>query len=145
MLSKPDRGWTNVNIGRHSFRCSYLTDIPTHLLNAVEWCVLSSDPCAVCVLPEHTQSRTQSEDRYVLVFDVNASYLISTERFVCWQIELPITAIARDLIRDIRTYIEDWVDWPAISSEPGFDPVARKESLLTSCMAIEQSLPKHLS
>lgn len=104
MLSKPRYGWTDITIGEFKGRASYLTDVPMDCLiafiNALEHYI----PASIFFNEEGTE--------FTLVSSVNGTYIISErEKTELISINTRFLKLAREIINDIETNLEDWVLW----------------------------------
>ena len=68
MLSKPKYGWADITIGDWSDRCSYLTDVPFQLLEAM---------CRSCKNHEPVAAKFDAEGwEYTIIFDWLETHII---------------------------------------------------------------------
>lgn len=133
MLATPKHGWSQITIGNWTDRCSYLNDVPTLLLEALELTCRTHRPAAVAFDAEGWE--------YTIVFDDFATHVISDncdEGYIYSSVEVKPADLAKELIADIRRDIDGWADW---AFEPSDDEVGeRKKDLLVYCDILEKRI-----
>ncbi len=103
MLSKPRYGWTTVSLEEFKTVASYLDDIPFSWLKS---CLLS--------LKESIPTVFHIEEEGSKVFIVSyygVTHVVRANEVCRTYTEIDFMDIARELIADIETYFEDWVQW----------------------------------
>lgn len=141
MLSKPEHGWSRITIGDWSDRCSYIDDVPFELLGALETSCRVNQPVAVKFDAEGWD--------YIIVFDQFETHIISTRVGIfsfdddcCYSyytIEIDREELAKELIADIRKYIDYWTEWDGYCENADYVE-ERKKDLLTLCDIVERRL-----
>ncbi len=125
MLSTPKYGWSEVTIGRWSDRCSYLSDVPFSLLEAVEYVYVTRLPYALKLDAEGWE--------YIIVFDECETYIITDnesydKKYI--NIEIDIGTIADELTKDINRDIDKWASWTDYGKMTPDEFKKRKDSLI---------------
>jgi len=106
MFTKPQYGWTNLQIDDISLRTSYLTDVPNDCLDSFIYALQTNNPAVIYFDAEGFE--------YHLVSSYYRSYIIvdkednSVNTYV---IEKGIVELVMELINDIENYFEDWLNW----------------------------------
>lgn len=114
MFTKPEHGWTNLQLGNFSERASYLTDIPIDCLDAFIYALENNSPIAIYFDAEGWD--------YHLVSSYYESYIIiSKDGFDLMGIEGNFKDLAKELVNDIEIYFEDWVCWEFSFSKDEFE------------------------
>lgn len=139
MLSTPKCGWSNITIGDWSDRCSYLTDVPFQLLEALEQSCREHKPVSAKFDAEGWE--------YIITFDWWHTHIVSDRApfdeengFKYYSIEVNRDDLARELVEDIRRDIDGWSNWDyGNMSEDEIDE--RKKDLLVLCDIVEKRLP----
>lgn len=104
MFSKPRYGWSDVFIGDFKGRCSYLTDVPVDILNAFINAIKYDLPASVFFEEEGSE--------FTLVSSRYNTYIISDrEETKLYQSEISIFELAKEVISDIETNLDEWIDW----------------------------------
>ena len=104
MLSKPKYGWSTITIGDWNDRCSYLTDVPFQLLEAMYRSCKNHEPAAAKLDAEGWE--------YTIVFDWHETHIIiEKDDYELKTIKINRDDLAKELIEDIRTNINDWASW----------------------------------
>lgn len=104
MLSKPVHGWTDITIGDWKDRASYLTSVPCDMLDKVADILEYRLPTCVYCDAEGWE--------YIIVFEHFETFIIhQEEKNVLISIDIKIEDIAKELLKDIKDYFEDWVVW----------------------------------
>jgi len=104
MFTKPEHGWTNLQLGNFSDRASYLTDIPIDCLDAFIYSLENNSPIAIYFDAEGWD--------YHLVSSYYESYIVvSKDKTDLFLIDGNIRDLAKELINDIEMYFDDWVNW----------------------------------
>lgn len=136
MLSRPRNGWCILSVSGWQDMASYIEDVPVKLLDGVERVMLDGTVVHIDL---------DGEDREYLLRlspeQISVTTCYPGEEVVTRTFNLNIEDIARELIRDVRVCLEDWVDWPPGSERPGFDRAARRNMLAAYCDVIERLLP----
>ena len=143
MLQTPRHGWSNISIGCWSDRCSYLTDVPFDILEAVNDALCSYRPASAKFDAEGWE--------YIIVFDMYSTHIISDglDKHTCeWipyfliTIDIDLYDLAKELVSDIHRDIDAWTDWESYHalSEEEFE--TRKHNLIELCNSIERVLTK---
>jgi hypothetical protein len=141
MLDTPSHGWSRITIGDWSDRCSYLTDVPFDILEAMNDALYSRRPCSVKFDAEGWE--------YIIVFDMYDTHIISNGLDKDTLEEIPyflntthmdLRNLAKELITDIRNDLYAWVDWECWHplSEEEFE--IREHNLIELCNSIEGAL-----
>lgn len=141
MLSKPRHGWSEITIGDWSDRCSYIDDVPFMLLETMEESCRVNKPVAVKFDAEGWD--------YIIVFDQFETHIISTHinalsfdednYFSYHTIEVDRDELAKELISDIRKYIDHWTKWDGYCENAAYVE-DRKKDLLVMCDVIEKRI-----
>lgn len=140
MLSKPVHGWSDITIGDWSDRCSYIDDVPFMLLEAIEESCRVNKPVAVKFDAEGWD--------YIIVFDQFETHIITTNpndidtyfgNFDYHTIEVDRDELAKELISDIRKYIDHWTKWDGYCENAAYVE-ERKKDLLALCDVIEKRI-----
>ena len=133
MLDTPKHGWSQITIGDWSDRCSYMNDVPSLLLDAIESICRTYHPAAVTLDAEGWE--------YILVFDSFATHIISDncdDGYIYTSIDISLAELARELIDDIRRDIDGWAEW---AIHPSDDEIGeRKKDLLAYCDGLEKRI-----
>lgn len=105
MFTKPKHGWTNLQLGCFESRASYLTDIPMDCLNAFIYALSNNKPITIYFDAEGWD--------FHLVSSYYESYIISNknEESDLYLIEGSFRELAKELVKDIEKYLEDWIYW----------------------------------
>lgn len=126
MLSKPKYGWSAITIGDWSDRCSYLTDVPFQLLEAMYDSCKNHKPTAAAFDAEGWD--------YTIVFDwLETHIIISKDSFELKTIEINRDELAKELVEDIRNNIDEWASWIDYGDMDEKGKQFRKERLLAMC------------
>lgn len=140
MLSKPKHGWSEITISSWSDRCSYIDDVPFMLLEAMEESCRVNKPVSVKFDAEGWD--------YIIVFDQFETHIITTNpndvdtefgNFDYYTIEVDRDELAKELITDIRKYIDYWTKWDGYCENADYVE-ERKKDLLVLCDVIEKRL-----
>ena len=104
MFSKPRYGWSDVSLGNFKGRCSYLTDVPVDILNAFINAIKYDLPASVFFEEEGSE--------FILVSSLYNTYIISDRKETkLYQSEVSIFELAKEIISDIDTNLDEWIDW----------------------------------
>lgn len=104
MLSRPVHGWTDITIGDWKDRASYLTSVPCDMLDKVADILENRLPTCVYCDAEGWE--------YIIVFDHFTTFIIHQEESnQLISVDIKIEDIAKELLKDIKDYFEDWVIW----------------------------------
>src|SRR5574344_1231695 len=104
MLSEPKYGWANISIGDWTDRCSYLTDVPFQLLEAMNESCKKHKPVAVEFDAEGWE--------YIIIFDWFKTHIITeNDNFELKTIEVNRDNLAKELVDDILRNIDEWSSW----------------------------------
>ena len=104
MFSKPRYGWSDVSLGNFKGRCSYLTDVPVDILNAFINAIKYDLPASVFFEEEGSE--------FILVSSLYNTYIISDRKETkLYQSEISIFELAKEVISDIETNLDEWIDW----------------------------------
>ena len=104
MFSKPRYGWSDVSLGNFKGRCSYLTDVPVDILNAFINAIKYDLPASVFFEEEGSE--------FILVSSLYNTYIISDRKETkLYQSEVSIFELAKEVISDIDTNLDEWIDW----------------------------------
>lgn len=136
MLRKPSEGWSQITIGNWSDRCSYLTDVPRDLLNAIWFCIKWNEPQSVKCDAEGWE--------YIIVFDSYQIFIIEYNEegngYRLVDCEIDIKMLAKELVSDIENEIDSWVhDWDC-EDKSEVEINARRTHLLWLCDCILSEL-----
>ena len=138
MLDTPKAGWSRIEIGNWSDRCSYLDDVPYRLLETVDVVVRTGRPCAV---------RFDAEGwEYTMVFDQSETHILSDKTpdespdviFTLTTIDIRIRDIAKELITDLRKDVDGWANWMCYRPISEEELNERKKDILAWCDTLEQ-------
>jgi hypothetical protein len=114
MLTKPNHGWTNLQIGDFIERASYLTDIPNDCLDAFIYALRNSNPAVIFFDAEGWD--------FHLVASYYQSYIIvDKDDTKVYVFEKTIKELAKELYEDIKNNFDDWLNWDL------YDTVEEKE------------------
>lgn len=137
MLATPKHGWSNITIGNWSDRCSYLTDVPFQLLEAMECSCREHKPVSVSFDAEGWE--------YIITFDWFYTHIISgkseEDSFSYFSIDINRDELAKELISDIRKDIDGWSTWLDYGDMSEDEISERKKDLLILCDIVEKRLP----
>ena len=104
MLSKPNYGWTNINLGSFNGRGSYLTDIPLDCLNSFINALKYSLPASIHFDEEGSE--------FILTADFSGVYIISErEKTELIKIEIQFLDLINEVVKDIEDNFNDWLLW----------------------------------
>jgi len=104
MFTKPESGWTFLEIGDFSERASYLTDIPNDCLDAFIYALQNNTPIVIYFDAEGWE--------YYLVCSWCQAYIIlNKEKHEIITIDKNIREIAKEFIKDIEENIDEWANW----------------------------------
>ena len=132
MLSKPEYGWSRITIGDWSDRCSYIDDVPFELLEALETSCRVNQPVTVKFDAEGWW--------YLIVFDDFWTYIIEeVDETKLYRIKIDREELAKELIADIRKYIDYWTEWDGYCENADYVE-ERKKDLLALCDIVERRL-----
>ena len=103
MLSKPRSGWSTITIGEWSDRCSYLTDVPYDLANALLAGTRDHKTTAVSFDAEGWE--------YTIVFEWLHTHIITNKdnKYKLYSFGIGRDQMAAEFIADIRENLDDWV------------------------------------
>lgn len=134
MLKEPKYGWTKITIGDWEDRCSDISgDVPYFLLEAVDYTNRTYRPSTIEIDAEGWE--------YVIVFDTEYTHIITCDFDGNWQyttVEISIKKLAKELLTDIRNYIDGWSRWGDPITEDEIKE--RKLDLTAWCDIIEKRL-----
>lgn len=136
MLSKPESGWSTITIGSWEDRCSYLDDVPYMLVTAIDASCRTHTPQAVEFDAEGHE--------YILVIGDHCTHIITDGDlgYVYRTVEISNKELCRQVIDDIRQYLDDWAVWPShIACRPREheDEIGeRKADLAVYCNILER-------
>jgi len=132
MLSKPEFGWSRITIGDWSDRCSYIDDVPFMLLEAMEESCRCNKPVSVKFDAEGWW--------YLIIFDDFWTYIIEeADETKLYRIEIDRDELAKELIADIRKYIDYWTEWDGYCENADYIE-ERKKDILILCDVVEKRL-----
>jgi len=104
MLTKPEHGWTNLQINDFSERASYMTNIPNEFLDAFISALQNSTPAVVFFDAEGWG--------FHLVASYYCSYIIvDKDDAKLFTVSKNIHALAKELYDDINNNLDDWTNW----------------------------------
>jgi hypothetical protein len=103
MFTKPECGWTNVQIDDFTEQASYLTDIPIDCLEAFINALNNHLPAAV-------EFDGEEVGQYMLVANNSDSYII-TEGKELRIFDKTKLEIAKEIFNDFKTHFDDWCGW----------------------------------
>lgn len=112
MLSKPLYGWTDITVGNFIGRGSHIQDIPILFLEAFLRALAHNIPAEIEVDEEGSTFIMQSYHSTTIT-----AFRNEQETFF---IDADATALAAELLNDLRNNWNDWLEWPAeirLSSE----------------------------
>jgi len=128
MLEKPNAGWTKVCIGDFIDRASYITDVPVKCLKAFINGYSSNLPIAINFDAEGHE--------YLLIVDYYETHIITDEDteyivnrdYSLISFDVKRNDLAKELINDIESNLEEWVQWDLFIDD-GVNSVERREEL----------------
>lgn len=134
MISKPKFGWCNFEIDDFCVRPSYLTDVPTDLLD----CFLSYyERCAGACFFD------LEGDSFTLVLSDSQIFVVLGDGSIRYFTNFTIKELAKSLIVDISANLEDWVLWNIADDENNrTEYLARKQKLLEKTVRLEYYINK---
>lgn len=104
MFTKPEHGWTNLQLGDFSQRASYLTDIPNDCLDAFIYALHNNVPAVVYFDAEGWN--------FHLVSSWYRSYVIvDKDETTVYAIDKTMFKLAKELINDIENNFDIWLGW----------------------------------
>jgi len=104
MLTKPEDGWSNLQIEDFSERASYMTDIPNECLNVFINALQNNTPAVVFFDAEGWD--------FHLVASYYCSYIIvDKDDAKLFTVKKNIYALAKELYDDINNNLDDWTNW----------------------------------
>ncbi len=136
MLGKPKYGWTTISIGDWSDRCSYLTDVPYCIFNAIEKVLRVHTPAVATFDAEGWEN--------IIVFDEFNTYIISGKSdhgMMFKEVDVKIKALAEEFLSDIEENIDLWSQWGFDMSEDEIDE--RRKDLEVFCEILKRRLDGH--
>lgn len=126
MLSEPKYGWANISIGDWTDRCSYLTDVPFQLLEAMNESCKKHKPVAVEFDAEGWE--------YIIIFDWFKTHIITeNDNFELKTIEVNRDNLAKELVDDILRNIDEWSSWNDYGDMTERGKMQRKIMLIGLC------------
>lgn len=110
MLTKPDHGWTNLQIGQFSERASYLTDVPNDCLDAFIYALQNKVPITVFFDAEGWD--------FHLVASYYQSYVIvDKDDAKMFAFDKTVLELAKELYEDINNNFDSWVNWESYDDD----------------------------
>lgn len=105
MLKKPKDGWSKITIGDWCDRCGYIDNVPVELLRVFIGLYGDRTPSAVKFDAEGWE--------YIIVFDWYEIHIITdkTNKYVLKTVSCDISTLAKELIKDIRSNINEWAEF----------------------------------
>lgn len=132
MFTKPQHGWTNLQLGNFSERASYLTDVPIDCLDAFIYALQNKVPAVVYFDAEGWD--------FHLVSSYYRTYMIldkdTVEIFIY---DKTIEEVAIELINNIENYFEEWVNWECYDDKSESE-IAERRNLLNEKLLILKNL-----
>lgn len=134
MLSKPKYGWADITIGDWSDRCSYLTDVPFQLLEAM---------CRSCKNHEPVAAKFDAEGwEYTIIFDWLETHIITEkDGFELKTVEINRDDLAKELVEDIRANVNEWASWDDYGDMTKEERFNRTFKLIKLCNEIMKYIP----
>jgi len=134
MFGKPKAGWSTFKLFDIEAEASYLVDIPFEWLKACLFAIQNKIPVALFIDEEGSEVCIHS---YYTI-----TYLIVNrdDEIKCHKLEYDFRDLTLELIKDIRAYYEEWVQWsPYETEEEDFERRRKelKELLLETENALE--------
>lgn len=107
MLSKPNGGWVDINIGEYTLNASYLTDIPMDFLNSVISSLKNNLPVSIFVDEEGIESLICAfyDEVFIIAKEENDD-LIEYKK-----IDMDFNLFRKSIIDDIEMNFNDWINW----------------------------------
>lgn len=107
MLSKPNGGWGDINIGEYTLNASYLTDIPMDFLNSVISSLKNNLPVSIFVDEEGIESLICAfyDEVFIIAKEENDD-LIEYKK-----IDMDFNLFRKSIIDDIEMNFNDWINW----------------------------------
>ena len=133
MLTKPDCGWTNLQIEDFSERAGYMTDIPNNCLDAFIHALQNGNPAVVFFDAEGWD--------FHLIASYYCSYIIvDKDNTSLYTVKKTIHELAKELYEDINNNLEDWVNWYLDESDTEEERKEYKEKLLVKLSELNMHL-----
>ena len=107
MLSKPNAGWVDINIGGYILSASYLTDIPMDFLNSVISSLKNNLPVSIFVDEEGRENIICAfyDEVFIIVKEENDD-LIEYKK-----IDMDFNLFRKSIIDDIEMNFNEWINW----------------------------------
>lgn len=107
MLSKPNGGWADINIGEYTLNASCLTDIPMDFLNSVISSLKNNLPVSIFVDEEGIESLICAfyDEVFIIAKEENHD-LIEYKK-----IDIDFNLFRKSIIDDIEMNFNDWINW----------------------------------
>jgi hypothetical protein len=135
MFSKPKHGWTNLELGDFSERASYLTDIPNDCLDAFIYAMKNNVPATIFFDAEGWD--------FHLVSSYYQTYIIlDKENVKTFVVDKDFKKIAKELINNIESYFDEWVNWEWYEGEDEIYINDRKKSLREKLLILKSLVEK---
>jgi len=104
MLTKPNHGWTNLQIGNLTERASYLTDIPNDCLDAFIHALQNNTPAVIFFDAE-------GWDFHLIASYYQSYIIVDKDKAEVYIVEKNIKELAKELYNDINNNFDDWLNW----------------------------------
>lgn len=108
MISNPEHGWCDIQIGNWSGKLSDIDDAPVVLLNAFYNVLAIKKPEVVCFDAEGMN--------YWIVFDLSDTIIITEDENCQYSVshqDINIKELSLELCNDIRSNLYEWAHWTA--------------------------------
>ena len=133
MFTKPQYGWTNLQIGDFTERVSYLTDISNDCLDAFIYALHTGNPAVIFFDAEWWD--------FHLIASYYCSYVIvDKDKAEVYTIEKTIKELAKDLYDDINNNFDDWLNWDMDEDETDEERERNKRGLRKKLSDLELCL-----
>jgi hypothetical protein len=136
MFTKPEHGWTNLQLGDFSERASYLMDIPNDCLDAFIYAIQNHVPAAVYFDAEGWD--------FHLISSYYQTYIIlDKDNVKTFLIDKSFNELAKELIDDIESYFNEWINWECYRDEDDNVYINDRKNTLDEKLSILKSLIKY--
>lgn len=133
MLTKPEHGWTNLQIGDFSERASYLTDVPNDCLDAFIHALQNGNPAVIFFDAEGWD--------FHLIASYYCSYIVvDKDKAEVFMVDKTIKELAKELYEDINNNFDDWVNWESYEDDTDEEKAIKKEMLTTKLSQLNMEI-----
>jgi hypothetical protein len=132
VLEAPAHGWTQVRIGDFSDRASYLTDVPMECLESFIYGFFSDSPISL-------KFDAEGWDFLVVVDDYSTHIITSKDNYKLESYEIWKEDLAVELINDIESNLEAWVEWD-LDYDDGEKSNSRRKHLISHLERLRELL-----